>query len=72
MHFGLQQTLQSGFDFLVAPLAHPRYRRPSPKSLPKGGIQAPFTRSDLLLTSSQWGSQVSTDNCLQPANNAHK
>ena len=54
----VQETLLSGFDFLVAPLVHSRYRRPALSSLPKGTLAAPFTRSDLILTSSQWSNQV--------------
>ena len=50
--------MDCGFDFVVAPLVHPRYRRPAAGALPRGTFQPPFTRSDLLLTSSQWGSQV--------------
>ena len=51
----LQSSLQCGFDFVAVPLVHPRYRRPR---LEPGGAAPPFTRSDLLLTSSQWSSQV--------------
>lgn len=54
----LEQHLLCGFDFVVAPLVHPRYRRPAPTSLPRGAFQPPFTRSDLLLTSAQWSGQV--------------
>ncbi|PRW56786.1 arginine N-methyltransferase [Chlorella sorokiniana] len=54
----LETTLAGGWDFAVAPLVHPRYRRPAPSALPRGTFQPPFTRSDLLLTSSQWGSQI--------------
>lgn len=52
----LQSSLQCGFDFIAVPLVHPRFRRPR---LEPGGAAPPFTRSDLLLTSSQWSSQVS-------------
>jgi protein arginine N-methyltransferase 5 len=54
----MQSALTCGFDFVLAPLVHPRYRRPAPSALPRGTLQPPFTRSDLLLSSSQWGSQV--------------
>lgn len=54
----LESSLQCGFDFVVAPLVHPRHRRPATSALPVGTIQPPFTRSDLLLTSAEWGSQV--------------
>ena len=53
-----QDSLDCGFDFVVAPLVHPRYRRPAASSLPKGTFQPPFTRSDLLLSTSQWSGQV--------------
>uniref|UniRef100_A0A1D1ZXU6 PRMT5 TIM barrel domain-containing protein n=1 Tax=Auxenochlorella protothecoides TaxID=3075 RepID=A0A1D1ZXU6_AUXPR len=47
----LQRSLLCGFDFVLAPLVHPRFRR---------GPDYPgaFTRSDLLLTASQWSGQV--------------
>ncbi|KAK9834250.1 hypothetical protein WJX81_000077 [Elliptochloris bilobata] len=51
----LEGTLQCGFDFLAVPLVHPRFRRPR---LEPGVTVPPFTRSDLLLTSSQWSSQI--------------
>ena len=54
----MQASLLCGFDFVVAPLVHPRYRRPATSALPKGTFQPPFTRSDLLLTSAQWSGQV--------------
>ena len=50
-----------GFDFVAAPLVHPRHRRPAPQALPPGVLLPPFTRSDLLLTSSQWTGQVSAE-----------
>jgi protein arginine N-methyltransferase 5 len=53
-----QSSLLCGFDFVMAPLVHPRYRRPAPSALPRGTVQPPFTRSDLLLTSGQWGGQI--------------
>ena len=46
----LRDTLDGGFDFLVAPLAHPRHRRPAPSARdPSAPQPAPFARSDLLL-----------------------
>ena len=55
----LRDTLDGGFDFLVAPLAHPRHRRPAPSARdPSAPQPAPFARSDLLLNSTQWSSQV--------------
>lgn len=56
--FRMQNVLLCGFDFVMAPLVHPRYRRPAPTALPRGTFQPPFTRSDLLLSSSQWAGQV--------------
>ena len=55
----LKETLEGGFDFLVTPLAHPRHRRPAPSARdPSAPTPAPFARSDLLLNSTQWSSQV--------------
>lgn len=58
----LQETLEAsfecGFDFLIAPLVHPRYRRRPTRQLPNGQLAAPFTRSDLLLNSTRWSSQI--------------
>ena len=57
----LADTLAGGLDFLVAPLAHPRHRRPSAAAAsrdPSAPTPAPFARSDLLLNSAQWSSQV--------------
>ncbi|KAL4443757.1 hypothetical protein ABPG75_011494 [Micractinium tetrahymenae] len=54
----LENALLCGFDFVMAPLVHPRYRRPAPTALPRGTFQPPFTRSDLLLSSPQWAGQV--------------
>ena len=57
----LADTLAGGLDFLVAPLAHPRHRRPSAAAAsrdPSAPAPAPFARSDLLLNSAQWSSQV--------------
>ena len=46
---------KQGFDFVVVDLSHPRNRRSQ-------GLQVehmePFTRSDKLLSSNEWGSQV--------------
>ena len=42
-----------GTSFLVAPLAHPRYRRDH-----KRPRDEPMTRSDLVLNSTQWGKHV--------------
>lgn len=62
----------AGFDFIVVPLSHPRYRLPplSASSLPMGQLEggsstgAPirrsyaFARSDMLLKSTDWSSLV--------------
>ena len=49
----LDAALKTAAKFLVVPLVHPRYRRDSRK-----GRSEPLTRSDLLLTSDQWGDQI--------------
>lgn len=54
----LELTLSGGFDFLVAPLTHPRYRRRPTGVLPPGQLRPPFARADVLLTTGQWSSQV--------------
>jgi protein arginine N-methyltransferase 5 len=52
----LQAAIDSRFDFLVAPLCHPRFRRDA------RGVSAarphPFTRSDRLFESSKWSNFV--------------
>ena len=50
--------MSGGFDFLVAPLTHPRYRRRPTEPLPLGQLLPPFARADVLLTSGQYSSQV--------------
>lgn len=52
----LNEASRCGFDFIVAPLVHPRYRRR--KNPQFEGATAPFTRSDLLLSSGQWSGRV--------------
>ena len=47
---------QQGAHFLVAPLVHPRYRRDARSTVPERA--EPFTRSDTVLHSGQWGSQI--------------
>ena len=47
------EDLRQGCELLVAPLAHPRYRRDHRRPRDE-----PATRSDLLLHSGQWGRQV--------------
>jgi hypothetical protein len=53
-----QGALLCGFDFLAVPLAHPRYRRPAAQRQPSDLMMPPFTRSDYLLSASQWSGQV--------------
>ncbi|XP_040572050.1 protein arginine N-methyltransferase 5 [Lepeophtheirus salmonis] len=57
----LEFTCSHGFDFLLGPLVHPRYRQEEVTDEPDSGKRGirrkgPFTRSDLLLTSVDWGS----------------
>ncbi|KAK9819450.1 hypothetical protein WJX74_006898 [Apatococcus lobatus] len=54
----LQAALQSGFDFITAPLADPAYRRPAANSAVKGAQQPDFSVQNLLLISSKCSSQV--------------
>ena len=49
----LQVTTDSGYDFLVTPIVHPRFRARSDMKR-----NYAFTRSDLLLSSSEWSSLV--------------
>jgi len=53
----LQLASSSGFDFICAPIAHPRYRRElnNKNGPPRPGA---FTRTDLLLPGSDWSSLV--------------
>jgi hypothetical protein len=51
-----RQRNAENFDFLVCPLVHPRYQRPFDH--PKVRRQEPWTRSDLLLPSNDWGNFV--------------
>eukprot|EP01089_Gocevia_fonbrunei_P005626 TRINITY_DN1610_c0_g1_i1.p1 TRINITY_DN1610_c0_g1~~TRINITY_DN1610_c0_g1_i1.p1 ORF type:complete len:656 (-),score=154.69 TRINITY_DN1610_c0_g1_i1:61-1932(-) len=50
-----KKAKHAGYDFLVAPLAHPRYKRSFTKDIVR---DEPWTRSDLLLSSYQWGGVV--------------
>ena len=57
----LETATGAGFDFLVRPLATHPTRRPASGAL--GGVRAgppppPFAPSDLLLTATQWSTQV--------------
>ena len=49
----LQVTTDSGYDFLVTPIVHPRFRARSDMKR-----NYAFTRSDLILSSSEWSSLV--------------
>eukprot|EP00111_Clytia_hemisphaerica_P007903 TCONS_00022950-protein len=53
----LNNASSAGFDFICAPIAHPRYRR---ELVDKSGPVRPgaFTRTDLLLPGSDWSSLV--------------
>lgn len=57
-------TISNKFDFIVVPLAHPRYERDLTGKIDR---QEPFTRSDLLLSGPQWSSTVigKTSNWLE-------
>ncbi len=69
--FALQDAQVCGLDFLLVPLADPSHRRRSPKSLPPSDeLLPPFTRSDLLLTSAEWSSQVSISGMSSRAQHA--
>ena len=49
----LQVTTDSGYDFLVTPIVHPRFRARSDMKR-----NYAFTRSDLILSSTEWSSLV--------------
>ena len=55
----LDQTVQSvkaqNLEFLVMPLVHPRYRRRVTPVVPR---DTPFTRSDMILSSSDWTQMI--------------
>ncbi|KAB7501407.1 Protein arginine N-methyltransferase 5 [Armadillidium nasatum] len=53
----LQESGRSGYDFVSVPLVHPRFVREHIEGKAKDRPGA-FTRSDLLLTSSDWNSLV--------------
>ncbi|XP_013381204.1 protein arginine N-methyltransferase 5 [Lingula anatina] len=53
----VESATKDGFDFVCIPMVHPRYKR----EFIEGGAksrQGPLTRSDLLLTSTDWGSLI--------------
>ena len=51
----LNAARASGFDYIAAPLAHPRYQRVFSDKITR---DEPWTRSDMLLNSYQWGNGV--------------
>jgi len=51
----LDDARANGFDYIAVPLAHPRYQRAFSHSIHR---EEPWTRSDLLLSSYQWGNGV--------------
>ncbi|ROT83022.1 Protein arginine N-methyltransferase 5 [Penaeus vannamei] len=53
----LQESSKAGYDFLSIPLAHPRFTREHVDGKAKNRPGA-FTRSDLLLSSSEWNSLI--------------
>ncbi|KAK8387035.1 hypothetical protein O3P69_018003 [Scylla paramamosain] len=53
----LQESSKSGYDFISVPLAHPRFTREHVEGKAKAR-QGAFTRSDLLLSSSEWNSLI--------------
>ncbi|XP_042862384.1 protein arginine N-methyltransferase 5-like isoform X2 [Penaeus japonicus] len=53
----LQESSKAGYDFLSIPLAHPRFTREHVDGKAKNRAGA-FTRSDLLLSSSEWNSLI--------------
>lgn len=57
-HLPLQAALQSGFDFITAPLADPVYQRRAAGASAKGAQQPDFSVHNLLLISSKCSSQV--------------
>ncbi|KAJ1450434.1 PRMT5 arginine-N-methyltransferase-domain-containing protein [Pelagophyceae sp. CCMP2097] len=52
VRLSLHEARAEGFDFVAAPLVHPRLRRDARGVSDKR--QAPLTRSDLLLSSAEW------------------
>ncbi|XP_076069556.1 protein arginine N-methyltransferase 5 [Oratosquilla oratoria] len=53
----LQESGKSGYDFISVPLVHPRFKREHISGKAKNRFGA-FTRSDLLLSSSEWNSLI--------------
>ncbi len=51
----LQYTRSSGYDYIACPLVHPRYQRSFSDEVQR---DEPLTRSDMLLSSSDWASVV--------------
>ncbi|XP_068212824.1 protein arginine N-methyltransferase 5 isoform X2 [Palaemon carinicauda] len=53
----LQESSRAGYDFISVPVAHPRFKREHIHGKAKKRTGA-FTRSDLLLSSSEWNSLI--------------
>lgn len=61
----LTAALEESYDFVVAPLVHPKFERTESAEASSGSLVSPLptsaqplTRSDVLLTSSEWSSSV--------------
>ncbi|XP_032238768.2 protein arginine N-methyltransferase 5 [Nematostella vectensis] len=52
----LGSASQSGFDFICAPICHPRYKREFLEEIPDRSKS--FTRADLVLSSQDWSSLI--------------
>ncbi|XP_045600789.2 protein arginine N-methyltransferase 5 [Procambarus clarkii] len=57
LHDSLHDSSRAGYDFISVPLAHPRFTREHVEGKAKKRSGA-FTRSDLLLSSSEWNSLI--------------
>jgi len=54
----IQNSSESGFDFVTIPIVNPRFEREFQPDKPASNRSGPLTRSDLLLASSDWSSLV--------------
>lgn len=54
----ITQTAEAGFDFVTIPIVNPRFEREFSEDKAASSRPGPFTRSDLLLASSDWTSLV--------------
>jgi len=54
----ITQTAEAGFDFVTIPIVNPRFEREFSEDKSASSRPGPFTRSDLLLASSDWNSLV--------------